>query len=215
MVAAACPSIEIYGLDHWEGSQLRLSPIGYTNMLKQINYMGYLRLISGNIETSLERLRDSFIGPFTFDLVLLRGSLFKENAFECISKVIPHLSTDGAIIYIGLGIGEFRNTWSLTQEKYPQYNYFQRKGGAVGMIMAGPLLSNQMEDRSDCEGKSHVDFGNHLDLLLPNRVIQFCRRLKSYRKYPYYIKQLCLLLIAKPRKCVYYCKYLFRFFMPQ
>jgi hypothetical protein len=141
IVASGCPSVEIYKVDRWEGISPPCSPLDLSEIYEISPYCGYLRFINGDIRTAVERLRDSFIGPLSFDLCLIKEENLKEGILEYLGKLLPYLAPGGAVVFTcrpGTSLSAVRDT---VQKEYPEYTVFICKDNRTGLILAVPLMA--------------------------------------------------------------------------
>ena len=138
-VAAACPSVEIYKVGHWEGIGPDDSPITLAHTLDAFQFRGYVRFVNGEIGTAIQRLKDSFIGHFGFDLMLVGGKMVDEVADDQVCSLISYLSPGGALILSCPSPNDFMHIWQNIKDNYSQYTYFHCEGAKTGMVLAAKL----------------------------------------------------------------------------
>jgi predicted O-methyltransferase YrrM len=141
-VAAACPGVEIYGLESWQASGCTRAappPPYTTGILQDVGYRGYMRLVSGDLRTAFSRLRDSAIGPLRLDLALVRGDLFGADAIQQLSDLVPHLAPGGAIVFTCSSKAIFEAVWDEFQAAFPQLTYWECKQRNTGLALAAAL----------------------------------------------------------------------------
>ncbi len=156
MVAAACPGIEIYGIDSWRpGADHRpVPPPSYTAaILEEAGYRGYVRFVSGEVGTAFRRLRDSFIGPLALDLILIRGDLLGTEIVSQLGDLAQHLAPGGALVFTCVSRTMFEAAWAEMRAKFPQLTYWQCKDRHTGLALAALLQKN---GQGDGLGKSSV-----------------------------------------------------------
>jgi len=153
VVAAACPGVEIYGIDSWQAGDSRpVPPPDYaTGILQHVGHRGYTRLVSGEPHTAFRRLCDSSVGPLSLDLVLVRGDLFGTDAVQQLSDLVPHLAPGGALVFTCTSQAVFETVWSEMQEKFSQFTYWQCKSRNTGLALAASLQSGNSGRPSDAE----------------------------------------------------------------
>ncbi len=139
VVAAACPSVEIYKVGHWEGIGSDDSPITLAHTLDAFQFRGYVRFVNGEIGTAIQRLKDSFVGQFGFDLMLVGGKMVDEVADDQVCSLISYLSPGGALILSYPSPNDFMRIWQKIKDNYSQYTYFQCKSAKTGMVLAAKL----------------------------------------------------------------------------
>jgi len=147
VVAKACPSVEIYGVDRWEGILYGNSPEKLSNALHDVGLRGYLRFLNGDIDTAVQRLRDSFAGPFSLDLAFVRSETLSTNALDDILGLISSLAPGGALILTDPSADQFAAVWNRIQERFPDFVHFQSKDRRTGMLLATSLMDKD-KDRS-------------------------------------------------------------------
>jgi len=137
-VANACPSVEIYGVDRFEGITSGNTPVTLSAVLHEVGFRGYLRLLNGDIDTAVQRLRDSFTGPFSFDLAFIRGGILPVKALDVVLDIIPCLTPGGALVVTARSEHQFISLWNEMQGRFPNYVYFLSKDRRAGMLLAAP-----------------------------------------------------------------------------
>ncbi len=127
MVASACPTIEIYGIDSWSVVEGRpkLSPTYCSQTLCHLGYLGYARWITGNPLSAFQRLRDSFISQLQLDLVLFRGELLGSEPFPKLAEIIPHVRAAGIIVVSWDFPDGFLSFWRELEESSPELKCVQ------------------------------------------------------------------------------------------
>lgn len=154
IVAAACPGVEIYGIDSWQASDsLRpVPPPDYvTGILQSVGYQGYTRLVSGKPRTAFSRLRDSSVGPLSLDLALVHGDMFGPDAIQQLSDLVPHLAPGGALVFTCTSKAAFETVWSGMRKKFPQFTYWECKSRNTGLALAVSLQKDNAGKPSDAE----------------------------------------------------------------
>jgi predicted O-methyltransferase YrrM len=144
IVAASCPSVEIYGIDRWEGVLDGHIPASEAFLRIRVAHRGYARFINGDISTAVPRLRESFVGSFFLDLVFIRGDLLGTNVGQQVSDLVPHLSAGGALVFSCKSADRFASVWDEVQRQSPQFTYLRCKNHSTGLILAASL---QNDDR--------------------------------------------------------------------
>ena len=138
-VVATCPSVEIYKVGHWEGIGPDDSPIALAHTLDAFQFRGYVRFVNGEIGTAIQRLKDSFVGHFGFDLMLVGGKMVEEVADDQVCSLISYLSPGGALILSYPSPNNFMRICQKIKDNYSQYTYFQCEGAKTGMVLAAKL----------------------------------------------------------------------------
>jgi predicted O-methyltransferase YrrM len=141
VVADACPGVEIYGIDRWDGEIYRGAPIAIARRLLRecLAHTGYVRFINGDVSTAVQRLQDSFVGPIFFDLVLVRGDLLPADAVKQVKELLPCLSGGGGLVFTHESADQFMTVWNEIRAGYPQYTYFRCENRGAGLILKASL----------------------------------------------------------------------------
>jgi predicted O-methyltransferase YrrM len=193
VVASASPGVEIYGIDRWEGVLDHHAPFNIAFRLKEhIGRRGYIRFINGDITTGLERLHDSFIGSFYFDLILVRGDLLGKKLDEQIIELLNSLASGGALVLTCGSAERFKVTWQDVQKRFPQFLYFHSKDRKTGMVLAGSLQDKQGDSISDETCFFRTGFLKWVDISPNVRLMRWlCNMLKRPSRYPEYVARMC------------------------
>jgi len=147
VVADACPSVEVYGVDRWEGILQKNTPVNLSRVLYEVGLRGYLRFLNGDIDTAVQRLRESFMGPFRLDLAFVRGNTLSGNELEAMLGLIPCLAAGGALVLTDHSADRFISVWNEMQKRFPNYIYFLSKDRKTGMLFAA-TLGDEEKNRS-------------------------------------------------------------------
>lgn len=206
VVAAACPGVEIYGIDSWQASDSRspvLPPNHATRILRDVGYQGYTRLVTGDSRTAFQRLRDSSVGPLSLDLALVRGDMFSTDVTQQLSNLIPHLAPGGTVVFTCASTDSFQRVWSEMQAKFAQLTYLRCKTGKTGLILAASLQNEDLSAPSDAENDFRVDVGKpprFVGLMRQFRRIfrRIFRALRNPTRYPEYAKRICRWALGYP-----------------
>jgi hypothetical protein len=105
-------------------------------MLYEAGLRGYLQFINGEIATAPERLRKSFVGPFGFDLALVRAEAFGETAVQQVSDLANYMVSGGALILTSETDSTFKLIWSELQRQFPKLSYFGWEDNKTGMVLS-------------------------------------------------------------------------------
>jgi hypothetical protein len=151
-VAATCPSVEIYKVGHWEGIQPDDSPLTLIDMLDTFQFRGYDRFVNGDVRTAIQRLKDSFVGHFEFDLIHVGGKMVDEVADDQVCNLISYLSPGGALILSHASPTDFMRMWQKIKDNYSQYAYFQCADQKTGMVLAAKLPNYNYDQASQAGG---------------------------------------------------------------
>ena len=131
-------SIEIYGIDEWnsnERDKYDQSPGFTSSLLKRNNFRGYARFVTGDKYTAFERLKKSFIGKMSFDLILFRVDIFGDKSITQLKEIMKFLGDNGALIVTGKDTQLFTNVWEYIQKEFPEYVHFVCKKYNTGFIL--------------------------------------------------------------------------------
>jgi len=143
LVGNSCPSVEIYGIDRWEHECDYYSPTYVADLRQATTHCGYLRFVNGDPNTGLDRLQASFVGPCSFDLILLREECV-DDAKAQLSRLLDHLAPNGALVLKGETTQSFESLWSDVRNARSSCTYFRPVGANTGLI-----LKAQVSDDSD------------------------------------------------------------------
>lgn len=115
VVALAYPAVEIYGVDTWRplADKPNVSIHYSSEALTRLGHCGYLRFITGDPDSAMERLRNGFIGELKFELVMFRGEIFGDNAFRQAVEILPHLTAAGMMVVSFKLPNQFTEFWRL------------------------------------------------------------------------------------------------------
>lgn len=185
VVAACCPNVELYAIDRWEGVLYRQSPIHVATFLWGVDHHGYVRFINGDISTGLQRLRESFIGPFSLDLALIRNELLGADAAKQISQLLPYLTAGGALVVISQSADRFASLWNELKQQCPQFTYIRCDNGSTGLILAASLQDDGREGPADVDCRLQTEWLWRL-LFVKCQSIRLYRALKQPRMYREY-----------------------------
>lgn len=152
VVGATCPSVEIYDISRWEGVLNRSAPVNIAQRLRRnFTHHGYVRFINGDINTAVQRLRNSFIGSFFFDLVFIQGDMLGEHTTKQVNELLTHLAPGGALVFTCSFVDSFKYVWNEAQKGFSQFSYFQYKSGKTGMILAASFQGEDERTKTeDC-----------------------------------------------------------------
>jgi len=146
LVAEANPTVELYGIDEWlekaDDFTWSKSGIGeladfsvHTHLLRESGFPGHIRFITGDRHTALERLRDSFGGTMSFDLILFRSDMYPERAPALLQEVLPYLTDDGAFLLSGSDPGLFNRCLMVMTETFPNALRFVCRERATAVLI--------------------------------------------------------------------------------
>jgi hypothetical protein len=139
-VATICKASEIYGIDQWEGPAYQFSPMAVARALRrECCHCGYVRFVNGEIKTAVHRLKKTFIGSFSMDLVLIQGEMLGEKATEQIVELMSHLSAGGGLVLNCKSSDRFTSIWTQIRIQFPEFAYFQSAGQNTGFILKASL----------------------------------------------------------------------------
>jgi len=143
IVAASCPSVEIYGIDNWADVLDAYMPAREAFVLRRIGHQGYTRFIDGDISTAVQRLQESFVGSFFLDLVFVQGDFLGANLEQQLHHLVPHLSLGGALVLTCTSADRFVSVWDSVQKQFPQFIYVRCQNHTTGMILAISLKNDE------------------------------------------------------------------------
>lgn len=143
---AASQGLEIYGIDSWfpQADPLARFPMEVSHLLSQGGYQGYLRFVTGDPATAVDRLCRSLTQPVSFDLVMWREKLLGRGTSEQISHFIPKLSAGGALVLSCESKALFSEVWESIQKKFPQFVYWSFDPFNVGLLLAVETENNRI-----------------------------------------------------------------------
>ena len=142
VVASASPAVEMYLVDSWEGPRTGISrqdksdPVYLSLMLYEAGLRGYLQFINGEITTSVERLKNSFVGPFEFDLALVRTEAFGSFALQQISDLVNYAAPGGALVLTSETESNFKLIWDALQSKITKFSFFSCEDKRTGLVLS-------------------------------------------------------------------------------
>ncbi|MCX5999862.1 MAG: class I SAM-dependent methyltransferase, partial [Chloroflexi bacterium] len=195
---AACPGVEIYGIDLWEDAdhESASSPANVAQMLDQVGYRGYTRFVNGEPRTAFRRLRDSFIGCLSVDLALVRGDMFGTDTIQQLSDLVPHLAPGGMLVFTCASAVGFQHVWKEMQDKFAKGTYLLCKSGRTGLILAASLRDDGSNAPSSGDNNLRVNFAELTRLYWAGRFIRGWYPAMMYpRRYPAYAKRIWHLLL--------------------
>ncbi len=138
LVAAIQQDVEMYGIELADGFSGKDGPHILTKTLLDpwpVGYHGYCRFVIGDITTAVERLRDSFVGPFRFDLALFRTCLFADGSGSQLHQLLSHLAPGGALVMVAVNAGLFATLWADAQASFDGYAFWHCDDGITGIII--------------------------------------------------------------------------------
>lgn len=142
IVVSASPAVEVYLVDRWEGPRTGISrqdksdPVYLTLLLYEAGLRGYLQFINGEITTAIERLKKSFMGPFGFDLAMVRAEAFGTTASQQISDLANYMAPGGALVLTSETEPNFKLIWKELQREFPKLSYFLCEDNKTGMVLS-------------------------------------------------------------------------------
>ena len=112
VVAGSNPSLDIYAIDDWTSEERSTnSPDEVADALKQARFRGYVRYVTGDTRTALQRLLRSLRGPLLVDLALFRQCRATGCGIDLLLELIPRLSSTGVLVCLSEEPG-FRDSFS-------------------------------------------------------------------------------------------------------
>jgi len=157
LIAFIYHSVEIYGIDEWnpnEGNKYDRLPIFSSSLLKKNNFEGYARFITGDKYTAFERLKRSFIGCMSFDLILFRFDIFGDKSIEQLKEVLKFLGDNGALVVTGKNTQLFIDVWEYIQKEFPEYVHVVCRKYNTGFLLKCKADTNNK--LSDCEQEERI-----------------------------------------------------------
>jgi hypothetical protein len=142
IVASASPAVEVYLVDSWEGPRTGISrqdksdPVYLSLMLYEAGLRGYLQFVNGEITTAVERLKKSFVGPFGFDLALVRAEAFGETALQQTSDLTNYMAPGGILVLTSETESNFKFIWDALQSKFTNLSFFSCEDKRTGMVLS-------------------------------------------------------------------------------
>lgn len=157
LLAGRNSAIEIFGVDDWiqKNDKIlwmtsgidRLSdfPI-YRWFMKRSDLSGMIRYVTGDRNTALIRLRDSFGGSMSFEFVVFRTDMYSSGARKQLKDVASCLREGGTLVITGADRDRFEACLETIAQEIPQSVTFicRRRGTAV-----------VIRDTGDSEGDLH------------------------------------------------------------
>ena len=160
LIAFLNHSVEIYEIDEWnsnEGDSYDQchSPIFFTpSLLKENNFRGYARFVTGDKYTAFERLKKSFIGKMSFDLILFRVDIFGDESIKQLKEIIKFLGDNGTLIVTGKDTQLFTDVWEYIQKEFPEYvNIVCKKYNTGFTLKCKADINSKL---SDCEQEERM-----------------------------------------------------------
>lgn len=138
--------VDIYGIDNWqERNDLRVIPSNYflSRLMHLFDYTGYCRLITGDIDTGINRLYKSFKENVNFkiDLSLFRINKFSsiEVFFEQYNLLKSKTKAGGAIIISHENIDIFDIIWENITKENLNKTFIKLNTIPVGIVLFAVL----------------------------------------------------------------------------
>ena len=138
LIAFLNHSVEIYGIDEWnsnEGNRYGQSPVFTSSLLKRNNFQGFAQFVTGDKYTAFKRLKQSFIGNVSFDLVLFRVDIFGDKSIDQLKEIINFLEDNGALVVTGKDTQLFTSVWGYIQKEFPEYIHIVCKKYNTGFML--------------------------------------------------------------------------------
>jgi hypothetical protein len=111
IISAVNPCAEIFIIPPDSAAKKDAHDVPY--ILKQASelkqHKGQVRFIPGDVNTSINRLKKSFIGKMYFDLVFIQTDNLTENAMNQIKGVLQYIPEGGGLVITGSNIEFCRN----------------------------------------------------------------------------------------------------------
>lgn len=111
-VCTACPGIEAYHIEKWDDIEQKQDPcqISY-DVSRASKHRGYLRLLNGDPNTGLERLRNTFGGPCKFDLILVCEDSGYDTG-KILTQAVDLLAPDAGLVLKARSAESFAALWA-------------------------------------------------------------------------------------------------------
>jgi hypothetical protein len=138
LIAFINHSVEIYGIDEWDSNEknkYNRSPAFTSSLLERNNFQGFAQFVTGDKYTAFVRLKQSFIGPISFDLILFRVDMFGNKSIDQLKEIMNFLEDNGALVVTGKDTQSFTNVWEYIQKEFPEYIHFVCKKYNTGFIL--------------------------------------------------------------------------------
>jgi hypothetical protein len=153
-------STEIYAGIQQEGDvAVRQSWFMQALLLVRLGHRGYLRPVNGKLDTAIPRLCASMIGPATFDLVLLRQSMARENSSTLALQAWERLEEMGALVVCGEDQGAFASLLSELHDRLAGASWVRARGGLAATALKSPIQTSEGMRLVD----ETLDFGDNLE----------------------------------------------------
>jgi hypothetical protein len=78
--------------------------LNQATLLYEKRHKGHVRFIPGDTDTSIERLKKTFIGRMYFDLVLIHADNLRDNSINRIASILKYIPEGGGVITTGQNI---------------------------------------------------------------------------------------------------------------
>lgn len=157
LIAFINNSVEIYGIDERnsnEGNKYNRSPAFTPSLVVRNNFKGYTQFVTGDKYTAFKRLRQSFIGNVSFDLILFRVDIFGDKSIEQLKEVLKFLGDNGALVVTGKDTHLFTVVWEYIQKEFPEYVHVVCKKYNTGFLLKCKTDINSK--LSNCEQEERI-----------------------------------------------------------
>lgn len=104
-----------------EGANYTEHPTKLASYLHQNKHKGYVQFITGDPITSLDRVKESFIGDMKFDLVLFDADSFSTESSNQIEKIFEYLPKGGGLFVIGTDVARLNEIKNYVESAHPEY----------------------------------------------------------------------------------------------
>ncbi len=136
VVAEACPSVNLFGVDFWEGIIPVKRPYFIPYFLDSLKFRGYIRFINGDMTTAFKRIQNSSITPIIFDLAFVRTHNLGGKAFDVISSIISSLSSDGALVFTCPTSDQYYSILERLKNLFPEKRYLRSNKNKTGVVLS-------------------------------------------------------------------------------
>jgi len=108
----------------------------------------------GDKYTAFERLKRSFIGCMSFDLILFRLDIFGDKSIEQLKEALKFLGDNGALVVTGTDTQLFINVWEYIQKEFPEYIHVVCRKYNTGFLLK--CKADTDNKLSDCEQEERI-----------------------------------------------------------
>lgn len=142
IVAAMCPSVEIFKADRLEGVAKQNNPFDISYIYTISPFRGYLRMINGDIQTAINRITDTFIGIFTFDIAFIKEETIGGEFQKHLISLLPYLTQGGALVFNCCSTDSYKSIMNKVEEYFPQLTLISCSDKRSGMFLVNSIINN-------------------------------------------------------------------------